>query len=94
MVTIRLRLLSSRIKSYGSSVKLWNQGSAFVPCLFGCLGMFKVQAVLVGLLAAIIAVLLGWVTEGHFDTEHALLLCCSSIFTVGIASGIQGMLIC
>ena len=45
---------------------------------------------LVGLLAALFAVVLGWVPEGKFSITHGLLLAASSVLTAGIASFILG----
>ena len=46
---------------------------------------------LVGLLAALFAVVLGWVPEGKFSIIHGLLLAVSSVLTAGIASFVLGM---
>lgn len=45
---------------------------------------------MVGLLAAVFAIVLGWVPEGKFDVMHGLLLCTSSVLTAGIASFVLG----
>jgi len=50
----------------------------------------QAQALLVGLLAALFAVVLGWVPEGKFSITHGLLLAASSVLTAGIASFILG----
>jgi len=50
----------------------------------------QAQALLVGLLAALFAVILGWVPEGKFSITHALLLASSSVLTAGIASFVLG----
>lgn len=51
---------------------------------------FKVQATVVGFLAAVAAVVLGWIPEGKFQMSHAVLLCSSSVATAFIASLLQG----
>lgn len=48
------------------------------------------QATVVGFLAAVAAVVLGWIPEGKFQMNHAVLLCSSSVATAFIASLLQG----
>lgn len=43
-----------------------------------------------GFLAAVAAVVLGWIPEGKFQMSHAVLLCSSSVATAFIASLLQG----
>jgi len=64
-------------------------------CVFstGCVdnGIVQAQALIVGLLAALFSIVLGWVPEGKFSIIHALLLGASSVLTAGIASFVLGM---
>jgi len=46
----------------------------------------------VGFLASVAAVILGWIPDGHFDVNHALVLCTSSVVTASIASFVLGLL--
>lgn len=50
----------------------------------------QAQALLVGLLAALFAIVLGWVPEGKFSITHCFLLATSSVLTAGIASFVLG----
>jgi len=50
----------------------------------------QAQALLVGLLAALFAIVLGWVPEGKFSVIHGLLMAASSVLTAGIASFVLG----
>ena len=50
----------------------------------------QAQALLVGLLAALFAIVLGWVPEGKFSIVHCFLLGASSVLTAGIASFVLG----
>ena len=45
---------------------------------------------MVGFLASIAAMILGWIPEGKFDINHGLLLCASSVLTAAIASFVLG----
>lgn len=50
----------------------------------------QVQATVVGFLASIAAVVFGWIPDGHFNFDHAVLLCASSVATAFIASLVLG----
>lgn len=53
---------------------------------FSCLLFPQCQAIVVGFLASIGAFVLGWIQDGRFELNHALILCTSSIITASIAS--------
>jgi len=55
-----------------------------------CSKIFQCQAIVVGFLASVAAVILGWIPDGHFDVNHALILCTSSVVTASIASFVLG----
>lgn len=50
----------------------------------------QMQATVLGLLAALAAVVLGWVLEGNMLLNHAALLCSASVTTAFLASLLQG----
>ena len=54
--------------------------------ILGNLVLVQLQAIVVGFLAALVSILMGWVPHGHFDIRHALVLCSSSTATASIAS--------
>ncbi|ODM99627.1 Solute carrier family 41 member 1 [Orchesella cincta] len=56
----------------------------------GNLSLVQCQAIVVGFLASVAAVILGWIPDGHFDVNHALILCTSSVVTASIASFVLG----
>lgn len=55
------------------------------------LALVQCQAIVVGLVASIFAMLTGWVSEGEFSFDHGLLLCASSILTASVASFVLGL---
>ncbi|XP_034023293.1 solute carrier family 41 member 1 [Thalassophryne amazonica] len=60
--------------------------------IMGNLALIQVQAIVVGFLASIAAVIFGWIPEGHFQLGHAVLLCASSVSTAFIASLLLGLI--
>lgn len=59
--------------------------------IVGNLSLIQCQAMVVGLLASLTAVILGWVPEAHFDIHHGLLLCASALVTSSVASFLLGL---
>ncbi len=41
---------------------------------------------MVGMLAAVCAIIIGYIPEHQFDPDHALLMCAASILTASVAS--------
>lgn len=52
--------------------------------------LLQAQAIIVGLLAAILAMILGWVPQQKFNLMHGFLLCTGSVLTAAVASFILG----
>ncbi|XP_063307365.1 solute carrier family 41 member 1 [Pelobates fuscus] len=59
--------------------------------IIGNMALIQVQATVVGFLASIAAVIFGWIPDGIFRIDHAVLLCASSVSTAFIASLILGL---
>ncbi|XP_078049410.1 solute carrier family 41 member 1-like [Augochlora pura] len=57
----------------------------------GNLALIQCQAMVVGLLASLAAVVLGWIPDARFDIHHALLLCASALATASVASFLLGL---
>ncbi|NWH41922.1 S41A1 protein, partial [Chloropsis hardwickii] len=81
--------LASRL-STAVSVQGAGQGQGHLT--WGGLCVWVVQATVVGFLASIAAVVFGWIPDGHFSLDHAVLLCASSVATAFIASLVLGMI--
>ncbi|XP_053742547.1 solute carrier family 41 member 2 [Synchiropus splendidus] len=58
----------------------------------GNLALKQLQATVLGLLASLLAVLLGWFAEGQTSINHLILLCSTSVSTAFVASLLQGII--
>lgn len=79
--------LASRLSTHAHMGHL---ETSLVPLIAGNLSLIQCQAVVVAFLAALAAVIMGWVPEGEFDLHHAMLLCASSVLTASVASFVLG----
>ncbi|XP_061523132.1 solute carrier family 41 member 2 [Phycodurus eques] len=85
-MTLASRLSTAvNVGKMDSPIEKWN-------LIIGNLALKQVQATVVGFLAAVAAVVLGWIPEGKFQMSHAALLCSSSVATAFIASTLQGFI--
>nr|XP_037280892.1 solute carrier family 41 member 1-like isoform X2 [Rhipicephalus microplus] len=57
----------------------------------GNLALLQCQATVVGFLASLFAMVMGWIPEGVFNWRDALLLCASSLLTASVASLALGL---
>ncbi|XP_061662125.1 solute carrier family 41 member 2 isoform X2 [Syngnathoides biaculeatus] len=80
-----LDVVQVNVGKMDSPIEKWN-------LIIGNLALKQVQATVVGFLAAVAAVVLGWIPEGKFQMSHAVLLCSSSVATAFIASMLQGFI--
>ena len=60
--------------------------------IIGNVILTQLQAIVVGFLAALVSLAMGWVPQGHFNIRHALVLCSSSVLTASIAALVLGLL--
>ncbi|XP_049875701.1 solute carrier family 41 member 1-like [Pectinophora gossypiella] len=81
--------LASRLSTHAH---LGHLESSLGSLVVGNLCLVQCQAVLVGFLAAMAAVAMGWIPDGDFDIHHALLLCASSVLTASFASFVLGLI--
>lgn len=56
----------------------------------GNMALIQGQAIVVGFLASVVAMVMGWIPEGVFKFQHGLLLCASSMCTASLASFVLG----
>ncbi|MEE6480135.1 hypothetical protein FKM82_012475 [Ascaphus truei] len=85
-MTLASRLSTAvNVGKMDSPIEKWN-------LIIGNLALKQVQATVVGFLAAVAAVILGWIPEGKYRLDHAVLLCSSSVATAFIASLLQGVI--
>ncbi|XP_063439871.1 solute carrier family 41 member 1-like [Mytilus trossulus] len=56
----------------------------------GNMALVQAQAIVVGFLASLVAMVMGWIPDGEFNLHHALLLCASSMLTAAVASFVLG----
>ena len=56
--------------------------------------VLQVQAIVVGFLASVAAMIFGWIPKGVFDIHHGFILCASSVVTASLASLILGEFEC
>ncbi|XP_041982238.1 solute carrier family 41 member 1-like [Aricia agestis] len=75
--------LASRLSTHAH---LGHMKTHLLSLVVGNLCLLQCQANLVGFLAAMVAVAMGWIPKGEFDIQHAILLCASSVLTASLAS--------
>lgn len=56
----------------------------------GNLILLQAQALVVGFLASIFAMVMGWIPQGKWNVQHGLILCSSSMLTASLASLVLG----
>lgn len=85
--------LASRLSTEANLGKM-NESKEKWSMILGNLTLVQCQAIVVGLLASIVAIVCVVVEEHGFNPHHALLLCACSIITASIASFFLGVLTC
>lgn len=60
--------------------------------IVGNLTLIQCQAIVVGLLGSIVAIVMGGIKTNEFELDHAFLLCASSLVTASLASFVLGLI--
>ncbi|KAM4619215.1 solute carrier family 41 member 2 [Polymixia lowei] len=83
--------LASRLSTAVNTGKMESTRETW-SLVIGNLALKQLQATVLGLLASLMAVGLGWLTEGQMLLNHAALLCSTSVATAFMASLVQGVI--
>jgi len=62
-----------------------------ISLIFGNLVLVQCQGIVVGFLASLAGMAMGWAPVGKLDYDHGLLLCASAVVTASLASFILGL---
>ncbi|KAJ8301508.1 hypothetical protein KUTeg_020495 [Tegillarca granosa] len=73
--------LASRLSTQAHLGKMEDPGEKW-KMIGGNLALVQAQAIVVGFLASMVAMIMGWIPEGKFNVHHGLLLCASSSIMV------------
>lgn len=85
-MTLASRLSTeANLGNMDTSIEQWKMAA-------GNLALLQCQATVVGFLASLFAMVMGWIPDGEFSWQHALLLCSSSLVTANVASLVLGSL--
>jgi len=82
--------LASRLSTACNLGKLDCKKTA-ASMILGNLILVQCQGIVVGFLASLVGMVMGWLPAGKFDLEHGLLLCASAVVTASIASLALGL---
>ena len=82
--------LASRLSTAANLNKMNTRRDA-LALVVGNLALVQCQGIVVGFLAALTGILMGWITTGTVKVEHILLLSASSVVTASLASFVLGL---
>ncbi|XP_076819624.1 solute carrier family 41 member 1-like [Clavelina lepadiformis] len=82
--------LASRLSTYANRGYL-DEPSKRWKIIWGNMLLVEAQAMVVAFLASLVAMTLGWIPDGKWETNHAIILCTGSLLTGAIASALLGM---
>ncbi|XP_034444509.1 solute carrier family 41 member 2 [Hippoglossus hippoglossus] len=83
--------LASRLSTAVNAGKMESAREKWM-IIIGNLALKQLQATVLGLLASVMATLLGWMAEGEMTFNHVVLLCSTSVSTAFMASMLQGII--
>eukprot|EP00092_Neocalanus_flemingeri_P011424 GFUD01012310.1.p1 GENE.GFUD01012310.1~~GFUD01012310.1.p1 ORF type:complete len:495 (+),score=93.59 GFUD01012310.1:361-1845(+) len=82
--------LASRLSTAANLGKMDTREDA-LSLIAGNLALIQCQAIVVGFLASLTGMVLGWGPTGKLNMDHGLLLCASSVVTASLASFVLGI---
>jgi solute carrier family 41 len=82
--------LASRLSTAANLGKMDSRPAA-AALIVGNLALVQCQAIIVGFLASLTGLLMGWAPTGQLNPEHGLLLCASALVTASLASFVLGL---
>ncbi|XP_034735681.1 solute carrier family 41 member 2 [Etheostoma cragini] len=83
--------LASRLSTAVNAGKMEHAREKWM-LIVGNLALKQLQATVLGLLAALMATVLGWIVEGKMPLHHVMLLVSTSVSTAFVASLLQGII--
>ncbi|KAK1888180.1 Solute carrier family 41 member 2 [Dissostichus eleginoides] len=83
--------LASRLSTAVNAGKMQSTREKWM-LIMGNLALKQLQATVLGLLASLMATVLGWMAEGQMPLHHIMLLCSASVSTTFFASLLQGII--
>ncbi|CAF0726278.1 unnamed protein product [Didymodactylos carnosus] len=83
--------LASRLSTQ-ANIGNMDKRKELISMVTGNLVLTQLQAIVVGFLAALVALVMGWIPDGNFSIRHALILCSSSVSTASLASLALGII--
>ncbi|XP_060537209.1 solute carrier family 41 member 1-like isoform X2 [Cylas formicarius] len=83
--------LASRLSTQANLGHM-DTGKQKISIIVGNLSLIQCQAIVVGFLGALVAVIMGAIKSNEVELDHAYILCASSLVTVSIASFVLGLI--
>lgn len=76
-----------------ANVGLLDDKKIMFKIVWGNMVLVEAQAMVVAFLASLVAMIFGWIPDGKWETNHAIILCVGSLLTGAIASAILGKIL-
>lgn len=83
--------LASRLSTQANLGNM-DSRSSLISMICGNMALIQLQAIGVGFLASLTAMVFGWIPEGGWNMHHGMLLCASAILTASVASFVLGLI--
>uniref|UniRef100_H2ZNE7 SLC41A/MgtE integral membrane domain-containing protein n=1 Tax=Ciona savignyi TaxID=51511 RepID=H2ZNE7_CIOSA len=83
--------LASRVSTYANK-GLMDDRRKMLSIVWGNMVLVEAQAMVVAFLASLVAIVFGWIPDGKWEMNHAIILCAGSLLTGAIASCLLGLI--